>query len=216
MSRMLNKRCCESSYRGSDRFIHERRKPRRAATGCAQARPERGDHIGARPHIGRFDAGPSLFHRFRSAGRSQHAFAWLGPGRQATSPRRCAGRGLSLRATTGIFRPPEWLLAERDMDNFELKIQSGGETVSVAKDRVSLPPSGVLDLTNAPVFKLDYKQMAASNSIPPELIAGRVILTEIPDFRREEGPRRTELFQAQSQFLNRMQELKAAARSLAR
>lgn len=118
--------------------------------------------------------------------------------------------GLEPAGDDGYFQTANWTVAERDMDNFELKIQTGGESISVDKGRVSLPPSGVLDLQNAPVFKLDYKQMAANNSIPPELIAGRVILTEIPDFRRAEGPLRTELFRAQSQFLTRMQELKAA------
>ncbi|HET8675680.1 MAG TPA: M28 family peptidase [Blastocatellia bacterium] len=117
--------------------------------------------------------------------------------------------GLEPAGDDGYFQTARWLLAERDMDNFEIKIQSGGETVSVTKDRVSLPTSGILDLANAPVFKLDYKQMGAVNSIPPELIAGRVIVTEIPDFRREEGPRRTELFQAQGRFLDRMHDLKA-------
>ncbi|HEX5731743.1 MAG TPA: M28 family peptidase [Blastocatellia bacterium] len=117
--------------------------------------------------------------------------------------------GLEPAGDDGYFQTARWLLAERDMDNFEIKIQSGGETVSVAKNHVSLLSSGVLDLTNAPVFKLDYKQMAASNSIPPELIAGRVIVTEIPDFRREVGPRRGELLQAQRRFLDRMHDLKA-------
>jgi hypothetical protein len=118
--------------------------------------------------------------------------------------------GLEPAGDDGYFQTANWLMAERDMDNFELKIQSGGETIHVAKDRVSLPPAAVLELANAPVFKLDYKELATSNSLPPELIAGRVIMTEIADFRREEGPRRSELFQAQSRFLNRMQELKAA------
>ena len=92
--------------------------------------------------------------------------------------------GLEAAGDDGYFQTARWLLAERDMDKFELKIQSGGETIEVAKDRVSLPSSGVLDLTSAPVFKIDYKQLAANSSIPPELIAGRVIFTEIPDFRR--------------------------------
>ncbi|HJQ71500.1 MAG TPA: M28 family peptidase [Blastocatellia bacterium] len=118
--------------------------------------------------------------------------------------------GLEPAGDDGYFQTANWMVAERDMDSFELSIQSGGETINVGKDRVSLPPSGVLNLTNAPVFKLDYKEMAADNSIPPELIAGRVIVTEIPDFRRQDGPRRGEMFQAQARFLNRMHELKAA------
>ena len=69
--------------------------------------------------------------------------------------------GLEPAGDDGYFQTARWTVAERDMDNFEIKIQSGGETVSVAKDRVSLPTSGILDLANAPVFKLDYKQMGA-------------------------------------------------------
>ena len=118
--------------------------------------------------------------------------------------------GLEPAGDDGYFQTANWLMAERDMDNFELKIQSGGETINVEKDRVTLPPSGVLELANAPVFKLDYKELTTDNSIPPEMIAGRVIMTEMADFRREEGPRRSELFQARSQLMRRMEELKAA------
>jgi hypothetical protein len=118
--------------------------------------------------------------------------------------------GLEPAGDDGYFQTANWRMAERDMENFELKFQTGGETINVDKDRVTLPPAGVLELANAPVFKLDYKELAAGNSIPPEMIAGRVIMTEIADFRREEGPRRSELFQAQSQLMRRMEELKAA------
>ncbi len=117
--------------------------------------------------------------------------------------------GLEPAGDDGYFQTANWLLAERDMDAFEFKIQSGGDTLNVGKDRVSLPSSGVLELVNAKVGKLDYKDSAAMAALTTEQIAGRVILTEIPDFRREEGARRSELFQAQTQFLNRMQELKA-------
>jgi hypothetical protein len=117
--------------------------------------------------------------------------------------------GLEPAGDDGYFQTANWLMAERDMDNFELKIQSGGEIVNVSKDRVSLPSAGILELTNAQAVKLDYKDQAAMGSITMEQIAGRAILTEIADYRREQGPRRMELFQAQSQFLTRMQELKA-------
>ena len=117
--------------------------------------------------------------------------------------------GLEPAGDDGYFQTANWLVAERDMDNFEFKIQSGGEAINVSKDRVSLPPSGVLEMINAQAVKLDYKDSAATAAITTDQIAGRVIVTEIADYRREEGPRRMELFQAQSQFLNRMQELKA-------
>ena len=85
--------------------------------------------------------------------------------------------GLEPAGDDGYFQTANWIMAERDMDNFELKIQSGGETINVEKDRVTLPPAAVLELANAPVFKLDYKELATSNSIAPEMIAGRVIMT---------------------------------------
>lgn len=117
--------------------------------------------------------------------------------------------GLEPAGDDGYFQTANWLMAERDMEKFELKIQSGGEVVNVSKDRVSLPSAGILELANAQVVKLDYKDQAAMDSITTEQVAGRAILTEIADYRREQGPRRMQSFQAQSQFLTRMQELKA-------
>jgi hypothetical protein len=62
----------------------------------------------------------------------------------------------------------------------------------------------------AAVFKVDYTDAAAIDALKSDQIEGRVILTEIPDYRRQERSRRTEVYRAQNQFTDKLTALKAA------
>jgi hypothetical protein len=117
--------------------------------------------------------------------------------------------GLEPAGDDGYFQSAKFALADTPMDSFELKLKSGSETVSVAKDQVSFNIASELNLST-PIFKVDYADRAAIAALKPEQIEGKVVLTEIPDSRRAEGPRRVELFMAREEFLNKMAGLKAA------
>ncbi len=107
------------------------------------------------------------------------------------------------------FQTANFLVSETPMDAFELKLKSGPETISVAKNRVSFNIDGELKVS-APVFKIDYSDQAAVALLKPEDLEGKAVLTEIPDPRRAEESRRFATYQAGEQFLRKMMELKAA------
>lgn len=107
----------------------------------------------------------------------------------------------------GYFQTANFLLGETPMDAFELKLKSGSETISVSRTQVSFNIGKELNLS-AGMFKIDYADAATLATLTADQIAGRVVITEIPDSRRAEGPRRLEMFQAREAFLKRMNELK--------
>ena len=118
--------------------------------------------------------------------------------------------GLEPVGDDGYYQTASWLIMERDVKGFNLRFQSSGKITSVDIKQVSLSNSGPLDLSEAGVFKVDYKDPDGLAALEPAQVEGKVVITEIPDFRSEERSRRAEMFQAQTSFLNRMSELKPA------
>ncbi|HJZ69327.1 MAG TPA: M28 family peptidase [Blastocatellia bacterium] len=115
--------------------------------------------------------------------------------------------GLEPVGDDSYFQTANFLFSETPMDAFELKFQVGSETVSVAKNQVSFNIDKALNIS-ASLLKVDYNDAAAIAALTPERVDGRVVITEIPDSRRFEQPRRLEMFLAREQFLGRMAALK--------
>ncbi|HEX8089575.1 MAG TPA: aminopeptidase, partial [Blastocatellia bacterium] len=118
--------------------------------------------------------------------------------------------GLESAGDDGYFQTANWILAERDMGGFDLRIHHGGRTTSVGNTEVSFSLDKPLALSRTAIVKVDYKDSAAVAALKPERVAGKAVMTEIPDFRREDRSRRAEIFRAQNQFMARMSALKAA------
>ncbi|HVG18020.1 MAG TPA: M28 family peptidase [Blastocatellia bacterium] len=118
--------------------------------------------------------------------------------------------GLEPAGDDGYFQTANWVLAEQDMRDFYLRIRRGGRTTSVAKTEVSFSLDKAVSLSGTPLVKVDYKDAAAIAALKPEQVAGKAILTEMPDIRREDRSRRAEMFRAQNQFMARAGALKAA------
>jgi hypothetical protein len=118
--------------------------------------------------------------------------------------------GLEPAGDDGYFQTAGWLLAERNMDDFELKVQAGKETITVSRDRVSVNLEGSLKLADASIVKVDYKDPAALERLTPAELAGKVVLTEIPDFRREDRASWPQLLRVQNEFKAKMASLKVA------
>ena len=116
--------------------------------------------------------------------------------------------GLEPAGDEGYFQTANWLLAERNMDDFALKIHDGKETISVSKNQVSLSFDDALDLASAAVIKVDSKDAAAIAALKPEQAEGKVVITELPDYRREDRSRRMEAYRAQQEFMSKMSALK--------
>ncbi len=117
--------------------------------------------------------------------------------------------GLEPAGDDGYFQTANWLVSERTPDGFELKFDTGKETIKVDKDRVSISLNQALDLSRAPLLKVNYEDSAAISALGVDA-QGKAILTEIPDFRKADRSRRGELYQARSQFMRKMGEVKAA------
>jgi Peptidase family M28 len=118
--------------------------------------------------------------------------------------------GIEPAGDDGYFQTANWILTEQSMDSFELKVHSKDETISAAKTAISFSLDKALSLSRAAIVKVDYKDAASIAALKPEHVAGKVIVTEIPGFRREDRSRRMEMFRAQNEFMTRMAALKAA------
>jgi hypothetical protein len=118
--------------------------------------------------------------------------------------------GLEPAGDDGYFQTATWLLAERSMDDFDMKIEVGKKAISIRKDRVGVNVDGGLKLTRAPVIKIAYTDATALASLTPELAGRKVVITDMPDFRREDRSRWPEMSRAQNEFRTRMLSLKVA------
>lgn len=116
--------------------------------------------------------------------------------------------GLEPAGDDGYFQTANFVLAETLMDAFELKLKAGTETISVAKNQVSFSIDRALSVS-APIFKIDYKDAAAVAALKPEQLEGKVVITEIPNYRSQDRSRRSEMFRAQNDFTAKMNDLKA-------
>src|SRR6266567_1375489 len=117
--------------------------------------------------------------------------------------------GLEPAGDDGYFQNANFVLADTPMDAFELKVKAGTETLIVAKDQVSFNIDKGLNFS-ASMLKVDYADANAVPALTPQQVEGKVVITEIPDSRRAQGPRRLEMFMARQEFLNKMTGLKAA------
>ncbi|HVF89805.1 MAG TPA: M28 family peptidase [Blastocatellia bacterium] len=118
--------------------------------------------------------------------------------------------GLEPVGDDGYYQTANWLLAERDVKGFDLRFNDSGKVIGVDLKRVSLSNAGPVELSGAGVVKVDFKDPAQVAALRPEQVEGKVVITEIPDFRTEERSRRAEVLQARTVFIDKMSELKAA------
>ena len=117
--------------------------------------------------------------------------------------------GLEPAGDDGYFQTAGYAVAETPMESFELKLRSGGETVNVPASQVSFSIEEALN-ASAAIFKVDYKDAAALAAVKLDQIEGRVVFTEIPNYRREPRSRWMEMYRAQEEFTGKMKTLKAA------
>lgn len=119
--------------------------------------------------------------------------------------------GLEAVGDDGYFQTAKWVQMVRSPKGFSLSIQSGSETLNVQTTQVSFNPTGALSLTKAPLLKIDFSNTASHAELKESDLAGKVIITELPDLQTADRARRGELQQAQRTFTTLMQTLKATA-----
>jgi hypothetical protein len=75
--------------------------------------------------------------------------------------------------------------------------------------QVSFRLASAVDVSSSEVFKLDYGHPSALSKLTAAQIENRVVLTEIPDFQREDISRWEELAGRQQAFLRKLKDLNA-------
>jgi hypothetical protein len=91
--------------------------------------------------------------------------------------------GLEPGGDDGYFETAKFILVKPSLEGFELAVESGGQKVAVAKEKVTLgrvPTS--LELAGAPLIKASAQDLADASKWTPEQVRGKVILTEFPAF----------------------------------
>jgi hypothetical protein len=119
----------------------------------------------------------------------------------------------------GYFQTANWELVGRDAAGFEMRLADGGRSLALDAAEVSIgvsaggfhvwPLEHDLALADAGLYKLAYGDAAAQAALTREELAGRVVVAEVPDFRRAAGPQRLAAAREVNAFLARMRALGA-------
>jgi hypothetical protein len=127
--------------------------------------------------------------------------------------------GLEPAGDDGYFQTANWNMVERDMSRFDMRFANSGTSLPVNAEQVSLgfyipditlwPLEEDLSLKDAGVFKVAFGDEGATASLKPEQVAGRVVLTEFPEFPRSDRASSFKLLSDENAFMTRMRELGA-------
>ncbi len=116
--------------------------------------------------------------------------------------------GLEPVGDDGYFQTARWQTRMPKKDSFVLSISSSQGGISLSLDQISTTPGKAIDLADVGLIKIDFDETEMPGK---DVMAGKVVLTEIPDFRQADRGRRREMFSAERRFMNRMTELEVAA-----
>lgn len=124
--------------------------------------------------------------------------------------------GLEPAGDDGYFQTAEWRMTGSDMSAFKLSFDDGGAGLDVGHERASVglsisrftlfAPDHALALDGAGVVKLAHDDAAALDALAREDLAGKVVVTELPDPRRAERERVFALLQNYNAFLSKLHE----------
>ncbi|MBS1812855.1 MAG: M28 family peptidase [Acidobacteria bacterium] len=118
--------------------------------------------------------------------------------------------GLEPVGDDGYFQTANWLQTAPNTDGFILTLRRAKQVIKVPPQQVSFAWDQEVKLPRALLFKVDYNDAKAVAALKPPQLAGKVIITEIPDFRREDRSKWRDLQRAQNTFLNTLRGLKPA------
>lgn len=118
--------------------------------------------------------------------------------------------GLEPVGDDGYFQTANWLQTAPNTEGFILTLRRAKQIINVPAQQVSFAWDQELKLPRARLFKVNYNDTKALATLKPEQFAGKVILTEIPDFRREDRSKWRDLQREQNTFLNSLRALKPA------
>ena len=122
--------------------------------------------------------------------------------------------GLEPAGDDGYFQTANWMLAGREISGFQMTFTGGGNNLNVRPEQSSLGfsiggfsfwmPDAGLSLKGAGVLKVEY---ANSSTLTREQAAGKVVVTELPEFPRADRARAFQVLREENDFLARMRSL---------
>ena len=118
--------------------------------------------------------------------------------------------GLEPVGGDGYFQTANWRVAAPDLRTFRLQLAFNGQTLDVGAQQVSFRLASAVEVSSSEVVKIEYGDPSALSKLTAAQIEKRVVLTEIPDFQREDISRWEELAGRQQAFLRKLAGLKAA------
>jgi hypothetical protein len=108
------------------------------------------------------------------------------------------------------FQNANWAVLEGDPAAFEMTLSGVGQSLSVNPAQVSFAGDQGIEVQSAALFKLDYKDAKALAALKAEQVAGKAVMVEIPDFRREPREKWAELSAKQNDFVRQVRALNPA------
>ncbi|WP_165075663.1 M28 family peptidase [Paludisphaera rhizosphaerae] len=116
--------------------------------------------------------------------------------------------GLEPLGDDGFFQTADWEYFSPDSAYVEIKV--GDRTLKFDATSLSGQPTKAVDLSAAPVIKVDANNAAALAALTAEAVAGKVVMTEVPTPFRVPREKAAAANQARMSFLRRLDELKPA------
>jgi hypothetical protein len=92
------------------------------------------------------------------------------------------GAGLEPVGDDGYYQTAEMIEVEPPKNGFEMTITDGEHVISVKSEEVTPRFHTPLDVSSAGIYKLDGRDEPAMKDLRPQDVAGRVLVTELPDF----------------------------------
>jgi Peptidase family M28 len=111
--------------------------------------------------------------------------------------------GLEPLGDHGYFQTAHFFLAQQDMRKFSFQIKPEGQILRASPEKVSFRVKSRLEVSTASIFKLEYSDEAIS-VLNAEGLRNKVVITEIPDFVKEDPSRWAELSRKQQLFLKKL------------
>lgn len=110
----------------------------------------------------------------------------------------------------GYFQTAHWLQTAPNIEGFALTLRRAKQLIKVNPQQISFAWDQAVNIPRALLFKVDFKDAEALKKLKAAQLKGQVVITEIPDFRREDRSKWQEMFRAQNTFLAALRALHPA------
>ena len=118
--------------------------------------------------------------------------------------------GLEAVGDDGYFQTANWVQTAPNTEGFALTLRRAKQLIKVAPPQISFAWDQAVNIPRALLCKVDFKDAEALKKLKAEQLKGKVVITEIPDFRQADRSKWQEMFRAQNTFLAAIRALNPA------